>query len=66
MTYPTLPKHFNLRLLMDGDRPLLQVELYLPWESLLKIAQAICWAAHAPHAPHVDQLEATDAALPDM
>jgi hypothetical protein len=45
---PTLPKTFNLRFIMDGPRPLLQIELYLPWESLLKVAQAIRWAAHAP------------------
>jgi hypothetical protein len=45
MEYPTLPKHFNLRFIMEGDRPLLQVDLYLPWESLLKVAQAIRWAA---------------------
>jgi hypothetical protein len=38
-------KHFNLRFIMEGDRPLLQVDLYLPWESLLKVAQAIRWAA---------------------
>lgn len=61
MTRPTLPKHFNLRFMMEGDRPLLQIELYLPWESLLKVAQAIRWAAHAPHAK-----EAPDATLSGM
>jgi hypothetical protein len=38
-------KHFNLRFVMEGDRPLLQVDLYLPWDSLLKVTQAIRWAA---------------------
>ena len=66
MEYPTLPKHFNLRFIMEGRRPMLQVELYLPWESLLKIVQAIRWAAHAPQAALPDQLEATDATLPGM
>lgn len=61
MTRPTLPKTFNLRFIMDGDRPLLQVELYLPWDSLLKVASAIRWAAHSPHASRAPEELAQEA-----
>jgi len=58
MEYPTLPKHFNLRFVMEGDRPLLQVDLYLPWESLLKVAQAIRWAAKLTPAKEEENIHA--------
>lgn len=61
MKYKVWPKHFNLRFIMEGDRPLLQVELYLPWESLLKVAAAIRWAAKAPGSAEVSSEDMKDA-----
>ncbi len=59
------PKSFSLRFSMEGDRPLLQIELYLPWESLLKVARAIRWAARSPqYGGSVEEVE--DVALPDL
>jgi hypothetical protein len=58
MTHKTWPKQFNLKFVMEGDRPLLVVELYLPWSSLLRVAQAIRWAARLTPAQGEAQGEA--------